>query len=131
MSLLAAAGIGWTLSQIRHNDVGELLRIGTTATASKQSLSSVDIATAILQNMASSAKSLKESVDDDFKKSEPEYYDTFSKGITDAVKKATEVMPKWLEARNSLLQYMANPKEADEATKTLLEDIKKLTSNEL
>ena len=79
MSLLAAAGIGWTLSQIRHNDVGELLRIGTTATASKQSLSSVDIATAILQNMASSAKSLKESVDDDFKKSEPEYYDTFSK----------------------------------------------------
>ena len=131
MALLGAAGSAWTLSQIRHNDVGDLLRIGTTATASKQSLSNVDIATAIIQNMAARAKSLKESVDDDFKKSEPEYFDTFSKGITDAVKKATEAMPKWLEARNSLLQYMTNPKEADEATKTLLEDIKKLTNNEL
>ena len=131
MALLGAAGSGWTLSQIRHNDVGDRLRIGTTATASKQSLSNVDIATAIIQNMAARAKSLKESVDDDFKKSEPEYFDTFSKGITDAVKKATEAMPKWLEARNSLLQYMTNPKEADEATKTLLEDIKKLTNNEL
>ena len=40
-------------------------------------------------------------------------------------------MPKWIEARNNLMQYMANPKEADEATKTLLEDIKKLTNNEL
>ena len=126
MALLGAAGSAWT-----HNDVGDLLRIGTTATASKQSLSNVDIATAIIQNMAARAKSLKESVDDDFKKSEPEYFDTFSKGITDAVKKATESMPKWLEARNGLLQYMANPKEADEATKTLLEDIKKLTNNEL
>ena len=131
MALLGAAGSGWTLSQIRHNDVGELLRIGTKATASKHSLSKIDLATTIIENIARNSKTLKESVDDEFKKSQPEYYDTFSKGITSAVKKVAEAMPKWIEARNNLMQYMANPKEADEATKTLLEDIKKLTNNEL
>ena len=131
MALLGVAGSGWTLSQIRHNDVGELLRIGTKATASKHSLSKIDLATTIIENIARNSKTLKESVDDEFKKSQPEYYDTFSKGITSAVKKVAEAMPKWIEARNNLMQYMANPKEADEATKTLLEDIKKLTNNEL
>ena len=101
--------------------------------ASKQSLGNIDIdmATSIIQNIGKNANSLKESVDDDFKKSEPEYYNTFARGITDAVKKVTEAMPKWLEARNKMLQYTANPKEAVEATKSLLEDIKKLTNNEL
>ena len=133
MALLGVAGSGWTLSQIRLNDSGELLRIGTKATASKQSLGNIDIdmATSIIQNIGNNANSLKESVDDDFKKSEPEYYNTFARGITDAVKKVTEAMPKWLEARNKMLQYTANPKEAVEATKSLLEDIKKLTNNEL
>jgi hypothetical protein len=133
MALLGVAGSGWTLSQIRLNDSGELLRIGTKATASKQSLGNIDIdmATSIIQNIGKNANSLKESVDDDFKKSEPEYYNTFARGITDAVKKVTEAMPKWLEARNKMLQYTANPKEAVEATKSLLEDIKKLTNNEL
>ena len=129
MAILGVAGSGWTLSQIRHSDVGELSRIGTKATASKQSLSCIDVTTSIIQNMAVNAKTLKDGVDDDFKKSQPEYYDTFSNGINDAMKKVADAMPKWLEARNTLLQYMANPKEADEATKTLLEDINKLTNN--
>jgi hypothetical protein len=131
MALLGVAGSGWTLSQIRYNDIGELLRIGTTAAASKQSIGNMDIATTIIQKIGKNANSLKESVDDDFKNTQPEYFDTFSKGITEAVKKVTEAMPKWLEARNKMLQYTANPKEAAEATKSLLEDINKLTNNEL
>ena len=131
MSLLGASGSGWTLSQIRFNDMGELLRIGTKAKASKQSLGNMDIATAIIQNIGKNANSLKEAVDDDFKKSEPDYYNNFSKGITDATRSVVDAMPKWLEARNKMLQYTANPKEAAEATKSLLEDIKKLTNNEL
>ena len=131
MALLGASGSGWTLSQIRYNDFGELLRIGTKASASKQSLGDMDIATTIIQNMEKNAKKLMESVDDDFKTTQPEYYNNFSKGITDATKKMADAMPKWLVARNKMLQYTANPKEAAEATKSLLEDIKKLTNNEL
>ena len=131
MALLGASGSGWTLSQIRYNDIGELLRIGTKATASKQSLGNMDIATTIIQNMEKNSKKLKESVDEDFKSSQPDYYNTFSKGITDATKKVADTLPKWLVARSKMLQYTANPKEAAEATKSLLEDINKLTNNEL
>ncbi len=131
MALLGASGSGWTLSQIRYNDFGEMLRIGTKATSSKESLGDMDIATTIIQNMEKNAKKLMESVDDDFKTTQPEYYNNFSKGITDATKKVADAMPKWLVARNKMLQYTANPKEAAEATKSLLEDIKKLTNNEL
>lgn len=131
MSLLGASGSAWTLAQIRNNDFGELLRIGTKAAASKQSMGNIEIATTIIQNIGNNANSLKELIDDSFKKSEPEYYNTFAKGITDASKKVAEALPKWLEARNKMLQYSANPKEAVDATKTLLEDIKKLTDREI
>ena len=131
MALLGASGSGWTLSQIRNNDIGELSRIGMKAASSKLSMGNMDIATEIIQEMAKNAKGMKEAVDDDFKKSQPDYYNTFSNGISDAVKKVTEVLPKWLEARKNMLQYSANPKEAVDATKSFLEDIKKISSDEI
>ncbi len=130
MALLGVSGSGWTLSQIRFHDIKDLLRIGMRATASKLSMGNMDIATTIVQDLSKNAKTLKESVDDDFKQSQAEYYDTFSKGITDAVKKVAAALPKWLEARKNMLQYTANTEEAVQTTKSVLEQIKTLTSIE-
>ena len=102
MALLGVSGSRWSLAEMRDNDTKTLSKSGLNAT-------------------------LTESIPDDDKSYHQELFDEVSKGIGDATRQVATAMPKWIDARKSLLQFSKNPQADIKATKELLEAIKTLS----
>lgn len=128
MALLGVSGSRWSLAEMRDNDTKTLSKSGLNAKATQVNMSDIStIASTMVIDLRNNANTLTESIPDDDKSYHQELFDEVSKGIGDATRQVATAMPKWIEARKSLLQFSKNPQADIKATKELLEAIKTLS----
>lgn len=126
MALLGVSGSRWSLAEMRDNDTKALNKSGLNAKATQADMSAVSAtASTMIVDLSNNAKALIESINGD-KSYHQELFDDVSNGINDATKQLATALPRWLEARKSLLRFSKNPKADIKATKDFLDAIKTL-----
>lgn len=126
MALLGVSGSRWSLAEMRDNDTKALNKSGLNAKATQADMSGISTtASTMILDLSNNAKALIESINGD-KSYHQELFDDVSNGINDATKQLATALPRWLEARKSLLRFSKNPKADIKATKDFLDAIKTL-----
>lgn len=126
MALLGVSGSRWSLAEMRDNDTKALNKSGLNAKATQADMSGISTtASTMIVDLSNNAKALIESINGD-KSYHQELFDDVSNGINDATKQLATALPRWLEARKSLLRFSKNPKADIKATKDFLDAIKTL-----
>ena len=126
MALLGVSGSRWSLAEMRDNDTKTLNKSGLNAKATQADMSGISTtASTMILDLSNNAKALIESINGD-KSYHQELFDDVSNGINDATKQLATALPRWLEARKSLLRFSKNPKADIKATKDFLDAIKTL-----
>ncbi len=126
MALLGVSGSRWSLAEMRDDDTKTLNKSGLNAKATQADMSGISTtASTMILDLSNNAKALIESINGD-KSYHQELFDDVSNGINDATKQLATALPRWLEARKSLLRFSKNPKADIKATKDFLDAIKTL-----